>query len=165
MTLSRAESRRQQLTPERVELSGLAAAVAEQIAEQAREKEITVETDIQPDLTLMGDQTMLMRLLINLMENAVHYGRKGGWIQLSLHRSGEVIEGCVADDGPGIPAEQQPLVWNRFWQADPSKSGEGAGLGLAMVRWIAEAHGGTVRLESAPGEGARFYFTLATNHT
>ena len=165
LTLSRAESRRQQLTPERVELSGLAAAVAEQIAEQAREKEITVETDIEPDLTLMGDQTMLMRLLINLMENAVHYGRKGGWIQLSLHRSGEVIEGCVADDGPGIPAEQQPLVWNRFWQADPSKSGEGAGLGLAMVRWIAEAHGGTVRLESAPGEGARFYFTLAANHT
>lgn len=165
LTLSRAESRRQQLTPEPVELSGLAAAVAEQIAEQAKEKQITVGTDIEPDLTLMGDQTMLMRLLINLMENAVHYGRQGGWIKLSLHRTGEVIEGCVADDGPGIPAEQQPLVWNRFWQADPSKSGEGAGLGLAMVKWIAEAHGGSVRLESAPGEGARFYFTLAINNS
>ena len=160
LTLSRAESRRQQLSPEPVELSGLAAAVAEQIAEQAAEKQIAVETDIEPDLTLMGDQTMLMRLLINLMENGVRYGRPGGWLKLTLRRSGQCIEGCVADNGPGIPAEQQPMVWRRFWQADPAKSGEGAGLGLAMVKWIAEAHGGSVRLESAPGEGARFYFSL-----
>ena len=103
---------------------------------------------------------MLMRLLINLMENGVRYGRVGGWLKLTLRREGEEILGCVADDGPGIPPEQQPLVWRRFWQADPSKSGEGAGLGLAMVKWIAEAHGGRVWLESSPGEGARFYFAL-----
>ena len=160
LTLSRAESRRQQLTPEPVDLSGLAAAVAEQIAEQAAEKQITVGAQIEPGITLMGDQTMLMRLLINLMENGVRYGRAGGWLKLTLRREGEEILGCVADDGPGIPPEQQPLVWRRFWQADPSKSGEGAGLGLAMVKWIAEAHGGRVWLESVPGEGARFYFAL-----
>ncbi len=160
LTLTRADSAHRRLMTETVDLSGLAQAAAEQAEEQAAEKGIAVTAEVQPGLTLQGDETMLLRLLINLTENAIRYGRTGGRLTLTLRREGDRIEGCVADDGIGIPPEQQPLVWNRFWQADPSKSGEGAGLGLSMVKWIAQAHGGSVWLESEPGKGSAFYFSL-----
>lgn len=160
LTLTRADSAHRRLMTETVDLSGLAQVVAEQTAEQAAEKKITVTQKIQPDLTLQGDETMLLRLLVNLTENAVRYGREGCHIDLTLRQKDSVIEGCVSDDGIGIAPDQQPLVWQRFWQADPSKGSAGAGLGLSMVKWIAEAHGGSVRLESEEGKGSRFYFTL-----
>ena len=68
--------------------------------------------------------------------------------------------GTVEDDGIGIAPEDQDKIWQRFWQADPARSNGGAGLGLAMVRWIAEAHGGRVAVESTPGEGSTFTFVL-----
>ena len=160
LTLTRADSAHRRLMTETVDLSGLAQAVAEQTEELAAKKQIRVTAEIQPGLTLQGDETMLLRMLVNLTENAVRYGRTGGNLSLTLRRDGDQIEGCVSDDGIGIPADQQPLVWNRFWQADPSKGSGGAGLGLSMVKWIAEAHGGSVRLESTPGQGSSFYFTL-----
>lgn len=160
LLLARADKGRQPLHWETVDLSELTQMVADTEAEQAAARQITVETDLEPGMTVEGDETLLMRLLINLTENALHYGRPGGRVRLTLHRQGETAVGTVEDDGIGIAPEDQDKIWQRFWQADPARSSGGAGLGLAMVRWIAEAHGGQVTVESTPGVGSVFTFVI-----
>lgn len=162
LTLSRAGTGRETLHREELDLSELAELVAAQIEETARDKEITVRTEIEPGLTLTGDETMLMRMLLNLMENGVKYGKRGGTLTLTLRGGGNIITGIVADDGVGIAPEALPRIWDRFYQADSSRSGgeNGVGLGLPMVRYIVTAHGGTVSVQSAPGQGSTFFFTL-----
>lgn len=160
LLLARADKGRQPLQWETVDLSELTQMVADTEAEQAAAQQIAVETALEPDVTVQGDETLLMRLLINLTENAIHYGRPGGKVRLTLRRQGNMAVGTVEDDGIGIVPEDQDKIWQRFWQADPARSNGGAGLGLAMVRWIAEAHGGRVTVESTPGEGSTFTFVL-----
>ena len=160
LLLSRADSGRQTLRSEPVDLSGLAAAVADEQRERAADKGIAVTADIAPGLVVQGDETMLMRVLINLMENGIKYGRAGGHLSLTLTAGGDTVTGKVADDGIGIAAEDLDKVWRRFWQADPAHSGGGAGLGLSMVKWIVEAHGGRITVESVLGKGTAFTFTL-----
>ena len=160
LLLSRADSGRQTLRSEPVDLSGLAAAVADEQRERAAEKGIAVTADIAPGLVVQGDETMLMRVLINLMENGIKYGRAGGHLALTLTAGGDTVTGKVADDGIGIAAEDLDKVWRRFWQADPAHSGGGAGLGLSMVKWIVEAHGGRITVGSVLGKGTAFTFTL-----
>ena len=134
--------------------------VAETEAEQAAARGIELRAGIEPGVTVQGDETLLMRLFINLLENGIRYGRPGGWLKLTLRREGDAAVAVVADNGIGIAPENLDHIWQRFWQADPARSGGGAGLGLAMVRWIAGAHGGTVTVESTPGEGSAFTFTM-----
>ncbi|EFB77628.1 sensor histidine kinase [Subdoligranulum variabile] len=160
LMLARADKGRQVVQQENVDLSELAGIVAETEAEQAAARNITVETDLEPGVTVQGDETLLMRLLINLTENAIHYGRPGGHVRLTLRRQDGEAVGTVEDDGIGIAAEDQDKIWQRFWQADPARSGGGAGLGLSMVRWIAEAHGGRVTVQSRPGKGSVFTFCI-----
>ena len=160
LLLSRADSGRQTLHSEPVDLSGLAAAVADEQRERAADKGIAVTADIAPGLVVQGDETMLMRVLINLMENGIKYGRAGGHLALTLTAGWDTVTGKVADDGIGIAAEDLDKVWRRFWQADPAHSGGGAGLGLSMVKWIVEAHGGRITVESVLGKGTAFTFTL-----
>lgn len=160
LLLSRADSGRQTLRSEPVDLSGLAAAVADEQRERAADKGIAVTADIAPGLVVQGDETMLMRVLINLMENGIKYGRAGGHLALTLTAGGDTVTGKVVDDGIGIAAEDLDKVWRRFWQADPAHSGGGAGLGLSMVKWIVEAHGGWITVESVLGKGTAFTFTL-----
>ena len=160
LLLSRADSGRQTLRSEPVDLSGLAAAVADEQRERAADKGIAVTADIAPGLVVQGDETMLMRVLINMMENGIKYGRAGGHLALTLTAGGDTVTGKVADDGIGIAAEDLDKVWRRFWQADPAHSGGGAGLGLSMVKWIVEAHGGRITVESVLGKGTAFTFTL-----
>ncbi|MFR3226894.1 MAG: sensor histidine kinase, partial [Blautia massiliensis (ex Durand et al. 2017)] len=123
-------------------------------------RDIALHTEIEPGVLVQGDETLLMRLFINLLENGIRYGRPGGWLRLTLRRDGDAAVAVVADNGIGIAPENLEHIWQRFWQADPARSGGGAGLGLAMVRWIAEAHGGTVTVESTVGEGSAFTFTM-----
>lgn len=160
LMLARADSGRQSLHREPFDLSGLAEAVAEEQRELAAPRGIRVQADIQPGITLCGDETLLMRMLINLMENGVKYGRDNGSLTLTLTADGSTVTGTVADDGIGIAPGDLDKIWRRFWQTDASHSGSGAGLGLSMVKWIVEAHGGAITVESAPGRGTAFTFTL-----
>lgn len=162
LTLSRADMGRDTLQREELNLSELAEVVAAQMEEAAAEKGITIHTDIEPDLMLVGDETMLMRLLLNLTENGIKYGKPGGNLTVTLHRNGAHIDGTIADDGIGIAQEDLPKIWDRFYQADPSRNGgeHGVGLGLPMVKYIVSAHSGTITAQSTPGEGTVFFFTL-----
>lgn len=160
LTLARADKGRQVVQREPVDLSELVEMVAETEAEQAEARNITVQTELEPGVTVQGDETLLMRLLINLTENAIRYGRPGGQVKLTLRRQDGEAVGTVEDDGIGIAPEDLDKIWQRFWQADPARSGGGAGLGLSMVRWIAGAHGGRVTVQSEPGKGSIFTFFL-----
>lgn len=160
LMLARADKGRQVVQREPVDLSELVEMVAETEAEQAEARNITVQTELEPGVTVQGDETLLMRLLINLTENAIRYGRPGGQVKLTLRRQDGEAVGTVEDDGIGIAPEDLDKIWQRFWQADPARSGGGAGLGLSMVRWIAGAHGGRVTVQSEPGKGSIFTFFL-----
>ena len=155
LQMTRLDQGTQRASFERADLSGLAEVIC---AEQpGLPPEAVLETDIQPDVEADFDVTLVSRLLQNLLNNAVRYG--GGHILVTLRRDGADAVLSVRDDGPGIPPEQQDKIWQRFYQADASRSGEnGAGLGLPMVRQIAALHGGTVTLASAPGRGSCFTF-------
>lgn len=160
LMLARADKGRQVVQREPVDLSELVEMVAETEAEQAEARNITVQTALEPGVMVQGDETLLMRLLINLTENAIRYGRPGGQVKLTLRRQDGEAVGTVEDDGIGIAPENLDKIWQRFWQADPARSGGGAGLGLSMVRWIAGAHGGRVTVQSEPGKGSIFTFFL-----
>lgn len=160
LMLARADKGRQVVQREPVDLSELVEMVTETEAEQAEARNITVQTELEPGVMVQGDETLLMRLLINLTENAIRYGRPGGQVKLTLRRQDGEAVGTVEDDGIGIAPEDLDKIWQRFWQADPARSGGGAGLGLSMVRWIAQAHGGRVTVQSEPGKGSIFTFFL-----
>ena len=162
LTLARADRGQYHLQLERVDLSEMMEMVAAEQQQYAAHKHIDIVLDIQPGLTLSGDETMLMRMLINLVENGIRYGREGGHLWLRLHAQAETIVGEVQDDGIGIADTHLNRIWDRFYQVDPSRSASraGAGLGLSMVQWIVHAHGGTIAVQSALGQGSTFTFVL-----
>lgn len=162
LTLARADRGQLKLDLETIDFSELTQMAADQIEELAARRGIRVETQIQPGLRIQGDETLLLRMLLNLMENGVRYGREGGNLMVRLRREGGKLVGEIQDDGIGIPAEHLPRIWERFYQVEEARSAskEGAGLGLPMVRYIVQSHGGTVTVESTPGQGSVFTFTL-----
>ena len=161
LLLSRSDQGVVALSLEEVMLSELLEVIAEDAEERAKGKRIKIITEIEQEIVIRGDETMLVRFFVNLIQNAISYGKEDGWIRVSLKRQGERVIGSVADNGIGIAKEQQEKVWQRFYQVDPSrtKKEEGnSGLGLSMVQWIAAAHEGEVSLESELGKGSIFSF-------
>lgn len=170
--LTRADQGRQRLAMERVDFSELTAMVCEEISESASwgqsdpepasadaAKEITVESQIEEGIFLHGDETLLIRFWMNLLNNAVTYGKQGGHIRVTLKKENGRAAGTVADDGIGISESDLPHIWERFYQADPSRTGENSsGLGLSMVQWIVRAHNGEITVKSRLGEGTVFSF-------
>lgn len=117
--------------------------------------------ELEEGVTAQADPALLSRLIQNLVENAFKYGRAGGHVWVSVAQGEEEILLSVRDDGVGIPAQEQDKVWQRFYRVDQSRGEDsGTGLGLAMVRQIALAHGGHMTLESVPGVGSNFTLHL-----
>ena len=119
LLLARADAGRQVLQRESVNLSELVEMVAETEAEQAAAQKITVETDLEADVRVQGDETMLMRLFINLTENAIRYGRPGGQVRLTLRREKDQAVAAVTDDGIGIAPEHLDKIWQRSGRRTP----------------------------------------------
>ena len=161
--LTRADQGRQALQREMVdigELTRLAAAQEEFLAEeQGRKVEIVCE--VPKELWAFVDETLYIRMISNLISNAVFYGKEKGHVWISLREEDDRIVGSVKDDGIGISREDLPHIWERFYRADSARSeGNHSGLGLPLVRWIVEAHGGEIRAQSEPGKGSAFLFVL-----
>lgn len=161
--LTRADQGRQKLTMERLDFSELTAMVCEEAQILAQDADsasaISIETQIERDLYILGDETLLMRFWMNLLQNAITYGRSGGHIRVTVQKGIGRIEGSILDDGIGISEEDLPHIWERFYQADTSRTRENSsGLGLAMVKWIVKEHGGEITVRSRIGEGTEFTF-------
>ena len=162
LTLSRSDAGRLIFEKHKVSLDQVCHMVAEQQEAVASEKDISIETDIEDGIDIIGDESMLIRILLNLMDNAVKYSGNGKRVALSLFREGNFAVCSVEDDGIGISAEELDRIWERFYRADESRSEEGSGLGLAMVAALVKAHGGRTEVTSTTGEGSCFkvYFPI-----
>jgi signal transduction histidine kinase len=124
-------------------------------------------TDVAPDLpAVWADGERLQQVLGNLLANALRYAAKAEGrpplVRLATALEGEMVRFSVSDNGPGLLSEAQAHVFDRFWRGDPSRNRTegGSGLGLAICRALVLAHGGQIRVESAPGKGTAFHFTL-----
>lgn len=148
---------------ERLNLSELTEMAVEEQKLLAEKKGLcrTFELQIEPEVYARADESYYIRLLVNLLENAVYYGKENGMVKVTLSKNGKMIEGIVEDNGIGISEEDLVHIWERFYRADPARSTDShSGFGLSMVKWIVEAHGGTIRAESRLGEGTRFIFEI-----
>lgn len=163
LMISRMENNKLSLHEEEIDVSELVQMVQEEMEEQAQEKHITLETRLQEHVFLQADQTMLMRVFVNLIGNAIKYGKDGGFVRISVKQGENGKVSCsVADNGIGISPENQTKIWQRFYQVDPARTtdGSGSGLGLFMVKWIIEKYGGKITVESQEGEGSTFSFQI-----
>lgn len=164
LLLSRADQGRQQLNKEEINISELTEIIVEEQKMLAQRRKIEVHTKIEPNITGYLDESFYIRMLDNLISNAVSYGKEGGNIKVTLHQIPSGVRGTVEDDGIGISRDDQVHIWERFYRVDASRTGKEdgshSGLGLSMVKWIAQAHGGNVRVESELGKGSCFTFEL-----
>ena len=170
LSLARADAEGVTLHRQTVDLSVLLADLIEQTHPLAEAKGLTLTAQIAPNLMVSVDPDAVTQVVLNLLENALKYTPSLGRVRLSAHRArpgnGE-IRIAISDSGPGIPAEHLPHIFDRFYRVDRTRSRElgGAGLGLAIARELARAHGGDVTVHSVAGEGSTFTVHLPDQPT
>ncbi|MGI8742738.1 MAG: sensor histidine kinase [Bryobacteraceae bacterium] len=163
LLLARADSGTDELRLAATDLTATGMDAAGQAVTLAEPKNIRVVTEI-PDqpVVVNGDEQALARLWLILLDNAVKYTNEGGQITFAIHAGNSHAEAIVSDSGIGIAPADLPHVYDRFWRADKvrSRSLGGAGLGLAIARWIVQRHGGEIEIGSEPGRGSRVLVRL-----
>jgi heavy metal sensor kinase len=164
LTLARADAGRDHVEFKPLDLGDVVERVVTEMQGLAREHGVRLETEIMPEVAVVGDEARLTELIVNLVQNAIQYTPAGGEVRVAavVGRAGDVAL-SVTDTGIGIAAEHLPHLFERFYRVDPARSSAigGSGLGLSISRAIAEAHGGRIDLESEPGKGSTFTFRLA----
>jgi len=164
LTLARADEGRFDLYREPVELAPIAREVVETARLLGEEPGLIIDAPVIEEVQVSGDLTRLRQLFLNLVTNAIKYTPRGGRVEITLIRADDQVSLAVRDTGIGIAAADLPYVFERFWRADRvrSRASErgGFGLGLAICQWIAQAHGGTLSVQSRLGRGSTFTVTL-----
>jgi heavy metal sensor kinase len=160
--LARSDAGKEQLNFEDVELKELITGLSANVEALAQDKGIKLTVDAKEDLIVNGDKVKLRQLFINILENAVRYTPNDGNISVSLVRSELDALVTITDTGIGIPPEHLPHIFERFYRVDKARSRAegGVGLGLAIAKFIADAHGGKIEVESVEGKGTSFYISL-----
>lgn len=163
LDFSRLEAGTLTLRREPVELVGLFHQAVDSLRPQAAEAGVSLEADwpgAETVLTLDGRR--IAQVIVNLVSNAIKFTRRGGSVKVSATIEADRVEIAVSDTGIGVAAEHLPLVFDKFFQVDPSTTREqgGAGLGLSIAKAFVEAHGGEIGVESVLGEGSTFWIRL-----
>jgi signal transduction histidine kinase len=156
--LSRAEAQGMPLVREPLYLDDVVGECARALRVLANDRQATIRTCGDSEVMVSGDPTLLKQLVGNVLDNAIRHTQPGGAVTATVTRTASLIAIRVSDNGPGIPLENQERIFQRFVRFD--NHSEGAGLGLPIARWIAEAHGGTLVLESTGPTGSCFVVTL-----
>ncbi len=164
LDLARLESGRMRIDQEPFEVDHLVTECVNVVLPQAGDRGVTINTDLEA-FTVDGDRGKIKQVLLNLLTNAIKYNRENGQIEVKTYQSirhdEPFVEIVVSDTGNGISREDQKNMFQKFFRvADTAGSVQGTGLGLAIAKYIVEAHRGAIWLESEPGRGAIFFFTL-----
>ncbi|HEX8448189.1 MAG TPA: HAMP domain-containing sensor histidine kinase [Allosphingosinicella sp.] len=145
---------------EEIDLADVARRAAGLLAVRAGERPVRIDSPAPGDsLPASGDFRRALQIVVNLLTNAIRYSPEGGQIWVRTDREGDLAALVIADQGKGISDEDQARIFEKFERVDPTEAG-GTGLGLYIARRLARAMGGDVAVDSAPGQGARFTFTL-----
>jgi signal transduction histidine kinase len=159
LTLARADAGERPIARDRVFLDDLALDAATAARALAERRGVELEVGTFEEGAVMGDPGLLHQLLMIVLDNAVKFTPRGGRVKLSAAAPDGQAEVVIEDTGVGIPAEQLPHIFERFWRGDPARQrgdgDRGAGLGLAIARWIADVHGAQLDVTSRPGQGTR----------
>ncbi len=166
LTLARADAGEIPLTRDKVSVESIVTAATEHVRAVADAKGLSLTVEAGPGVTLEGDEDLLLQLLLNLLDNAVKFTPAGGHIRSGWQADGSYVAVWVCDSGPGIDAEHTQRIFDRFYRVDKARSraAGGAGLGLSISRWIAEAHGGSISVESKLGSGSTFTARVPLAH-
>ena len=156
LDLAKLEGHRFALSREEVDMQRLCDRAYATFTEEARRREIDFRHEATADPVIVADGDRVLQIITNLLANAFRWTPDGGRIELDLHAENGKVGVSVADNGPGIQPDDQERIFRAFW----SRDGSGTGLGLAIARELAEAHGGRIELDSAPGRGSRFELVL-----
>lgn len=159
LDIAKMESGRAKLQLKTVSLAGIAGRAIDILEQLAKAKKISVHLVAVEEFSVEGDSDMLERVFTNLLGNAIKFTNENGTITVSIVDAGPELKCCVEDDGDGIPPEHLKRVFEKFEQVPGQRKG-GTGLGLTITRYFVEAHFGRIWVESEPGHGARFYFTI-----
>jgi two-component system phosphate regulon sensor histidine kinase PhoR len=151
------------LTLEPVDLNDLAKRCTEQLSNYAQRQDVQLVLDLPPDMcTIKVDGQRIESAVSNLINNAIKYSPNGGTVHIAVEMEDEMAVVSVEDEGLGISPEHLPFIFDHFYRArtPDTRRIDGSGLGLAIVKAVIEKHGGEIFVESVPGQGSRFWFTL-----
>jgi two-component system phosphate regulon sensor histidine kinase PhoR len=161
LELTRIESGQVPLDLKAVSPSGLLHSAADRMKMQAERAGLALRVECPPGLPqVLADAPRLEQVLINLLHNAIKFTPPGGEVLLLAETGEGVVRFAVRDTGAGIPADDLPRIFERFYKSDRARSGGGTGLGLSIARHLVEAHGGNIRADSMEGRGSTFTFTI-----
>jgi heavy metal sensor kinase len=167
LTLARADAGKEQWNFTEVNLGKLVSNLSTDVEVLCQEKGLSFQLGQAQDLVVKGDEARLRELFMNLLNNAISYTPSSGTVSVSFRREGQMAVVAITDTGIGIPAEDIPFIFERFYRVDKARSRAeaGSGLGLAISRHIAEAHGGKIEVESQVGAGSTFSVWLSLQST
>jgi two-component system OmpR family sensor kinase len=147
------------MAPAEVDLDAVIDDCVRELLPRAATKQIRVTSHLEP-ISVMADEAMLRRMFGNLLANAIIYTPAGGEITITMALGSGSVAVKIVDTGPGIPAADRERVFERFVRLDPARGEGGAGLGLSIARWVAEAHGGHLDLLTIGPDGSVFSVSI-----
>lgn len=163
LALARGDESQAPMEQELIRLDQIAEATAASLEPLAEERHIQLNVHTKHPVTLIGDEARLIQVVMNLLENALHYTNAGGEVSLSVEAAQNKAHLVVRDTGIGIAREHLPHIFERFYRVDPARQSGASGnhgLGLSLVEWIVHMHQGSIAVESQPGQGSCFTVTL-----
>lgn len=162
LDMEAAQTGKLQLDRKPTDIGTLIEGVVKECEELARKKSISIQCQLEP-ATANVDAGKIIRVLSNLLVNAINYSPDNTEVQVTCQASTTYIEVGVVDQGPGVAKEEQKLIFQRYYRGQKQKDSPGSGLGLAICKTIIESHGGLIGVKSTPPNGSRFWFTLPLN--
>jgi Osmosensitive K+ channel histidine kinase len=159
LTMEKLEAGKLELELDEVNVQDMATEAIDSVAALAKERKVTIDNLCTPEI-VEGDYKRLIQIILNYLSNAIKFSPAGGTISVYCGKEKGMVAIFVEDQGPGLEEEDQEHLFEKFYQAQDKERGKGFGLGLAICKLLAEAHGGSVGVESQLGKGSRFWLMI-----